>query len=70
MRRTAMTPPRTRTRWRRPGTAMVFVLGMLTLLALVGLVMITRTHGEARRVSLDVSSQTARSAMSSVVRSV
>ncbi|OWY70474.1 hypothetical protein B7486_16995 [cyanobacterium TDX16] len=49
---------------------MVFVLGMLTLLALVGLVMITRTHGEARRVNLDASSQTARSAMSSVVRSV
>lgn len=49
---------------------MVFVLGMLTLLALVGLVMIARTHGEARRMSLDSSSQSAQTAMTGVVRSV
>jgi hypothetical protein len=35
----------------RRGTALVFVLGVLTLVALVGLILIARTHGEARRVS-------------------
>ena len=63
-------PTAMRRSWQRPGTVMVFVLGMLTLLALVGLVMIARTHGEAKRVELDSASQTARSAMSGVVQSV
>ncbi len=31
---------------------MVFVLGILALLALVGLILLTRTHGESKRVSM------------------
>ncbi len=55
---------------RRRGTILVFVLGILTLLALVGLVLITRTHGEARRVALDSDAQSSRSTMNGIVRGV
>lgn len=49
---------------------MVFVLGVLTLLALVGLVLIARTHGESRRVRLDMTAQTADSTLANVVRGI
>lgn len=54
----------------RRGTILVFVLGVLTLLALVGLVLITRTHGESRRVSLDTDAQSSRSMVNGVIRGV
>src|SRR5262245_34278065 len=54
----------------RRGVVMVFVLAMLVLLALVGLVLITRTHGESRRVSFENNSASERSALESVIRGV
>lgn len=49
---------------------MVFVLGILTLLGIVGLVLIARTHGDARSVELQQASQTADATMDSVIRGV
>lgn len=55
---------------RRRGTIMIFVLGILTLLALVGIVLIARTHGESRRIQLDVASQSSDSVMTNVVTGI
>lgn len=60
---------RSRIRLRR-GVIMVFVLAILTLLALVGFVMISRTHGEARRVAMETDGGAMQSAMSGVVTSI
>ncbi len=49
---------------------MVFVLGVLTLLALVGLVLIARTTGESRRIVLDQAALAEKSAMNGVVRAI
>lgn len=54
----------------RRGTIMIFVLGVLTLLALVGLVLIARTHGESRRIKIDSVASSSRSAMDGVVHSI
>jgi hypothetical protein len=54
----------------RKGVVMVFVLTMLVLLALVGLVLIARTHGESQRVSFENNSASERSALGSVIRGV
>ncbi|HKQ48510.1 MAG TPA: hypothetical protein VJZ71_10605 [Phycisphaerae bacterium] len=49
---------------------MVFVLGVLTLLALVGLVMIARTHGESRRLKIDSVAANSRSVMDGIIQTV
>ncbi len=49
---------------------MIFVLGILTLLALVGLVLIARTHGESQRIKIDSVTVSSRSAMNGVVHSI
>lgn len=54
----------------RRGTALVFVLGVLTLLALVGLVLIARTHGEFQRVTLDSTAASDRGVLDGIVRSI
>ena len=58
-------------RWcRRRGTVMVFVLGVLALLALLGLVLIARTHGEFQRVTMQSASSSGQAAMDGVVRRI
>lgn len=59
-----------RPRYAKRGTIMVFVLGVLTLLALIGLVLITRTQGEARRMTLDASAASSRSVTNLMVRTI
>lgn len=54
----------------RRGTALVFILGILTLVALVGLVLISRTHTELRRVTDQATGATAEAAMNGVVRTI
>ena len=49
---------------------MIFVLGVLTLLALVGHVLIARTHGESQRILIDSASTTSHSMMNGVVRTI
>lgn len=55
---------------RRRGTVMVFVLGMLALLAIIGLTLIARTHGEFKRVTLQTTASSADVARDGVVRRV
>jgi hypothetical protein len=55
---------------RRRGSVLVFVLGVLTLLALIGLVLITRTHTESKRVSDESASTGASGMLGGVVRNV
>ncbi|MEK6644606.1 MAG: hypothetical protein AABZ08_11930 [Planctomycetota bacterium] len=54
----------------RRGTVLVFVLGILTLLALVGLVLIARTHGEFQRVTLDGNAANTRGVLDGLVGSI
>jgi hypothetical protein len=63
-------PARASSRPTRKAVIMVFVLTMLVLLALVGLVLIARTHGESRRVTFENNSASERSVLGSVVRGV
>lgn len=49
---------------------MIFVLGVLTLLALVGLVLIARTHGESQRLKIDSVALSSRSVMNGLVRTI
>lgn len=54
----------------RRGTIMVFVLGVLTLLALIGLILIARTHGEAKRLSNETAAVSSQGVADGVVHSV
>ena len=57
-------------RCRRRATVMIFVLGILSLLALIGLVLITRTHGEFRRVAEQSASSSSAAVRDGVVRKI
>ena len=52
----------------RRATVMIFVLGILSLLALIGLVLITRTHGEFKRVAEQSASSSSAAVRNGVVR--
>ena len=54
----------------RRGTALVYVLGVLTLVALIGVILIARTHGEFKRVSNEATASSGRAAMGGVIRVV
>ncbi len=54
--------------YRRRGTVLVFVLGILALLGLVGLGLIARTHTDAQLVELQNTGEIVDSAMSGVIR--
>lgn len=56
--------------FRRHATVMVYVLGVLTLVALIGLILIARTHGDFRRVSNESTSSSNLAAVDGVVRQV
>ncbi|MFH1418337.1 MAG: hypothetical protein ABII12_08650 [Planctomycetota bacterium] len=49
---------------------MVFVLGILTMLALIGLVLIAKTHGESKRVANELSASSGQAAMNGVIQTV
>jgi len=61
-------PPRRRTL--RRGSAMVIILGVLSLLAMVGLALIAKTHGEARRVTIQAGASSEKAAMESGISRV
>ncbi|HVP11630.1 MAG TPA: hypothetical protein VMV94_10630, partial [Phycisphaerae bacterium] len=54
----------------RRGTIMIFVLGVLVLLALIGLLLIARTHGESKRVNYEAAASVEKAAMDDVVNLV
>jgi len=56
--------------YRRRGTVLVFVLGILSLLGLVGLGLIARTHTDAQLVELQNTGEIVDGAMSGTVRTV
>ncbi|MBN2561185.1 MAG: hypothetical protein JXQ75_09675 [Phycisphaerae bacterium] len=56
--------------WRRRGTVMVYVLGVLTLVALIGLILIAKTHGEFKRVANESTASSGQVAMNGVIRVV
>jgi hypothetical protein len=51
----------------RRGTIMIFVLGVLVLLALIGLLLIARTHGESKRVSYEAAASSGTAAIDDVI---
>ncbi|MCG8404587.1 MAG: hypothetical protein MI923_05255 [Phycisphaerales bacterium] len=55
---------------RRRGTVMVFVLGVLALIGLVGLALIAKTHGEFKRVNLQSASTSNQVVMDGAIRIV
>lgn len=55
---------------RRRGAVMIFVLGVLTLVALVGLLLIAKTHGEFKRVTEDSNATSLNAAADGVLRQI
>ncbi len=49
---------------------MVYVLGVLTLVALIGLILIAGTHGEFKRVKHESTASSGRSSMNGIVRTI
>jgi hypothetical protein len=49
---------------------MIYVLGVLTLVALIGLTLIARTHGESKRVIHESTASSGRAALNGVIRIV
>lgn len=59
-----------RAAYARRASAMVFILGILSLLALVGLALIAKTHGEAQRVSIQSTSSSQNVALDSTIATI
>ncbi len=66
----ALTGPARAHRRRRRASVMIFVLGILTLLALVGLLLIAKTHGEFRRVVQDSNATSIEAGADGAVRQI
>lgn len=54
----------------RRASAMVIILGVLSLLALVGLALIARTHSESRRVTIQTTASSEKAALESVISNI
>lgn len=69
-RRTTVRPRRGAVGPHRRASAMVIILGVLALVALVGLALITKTHTEAQRVTIQATSSSEVAANNGVIRLV
>ncbi|MBK8268841.1 MAG: hypothetical protein IPK83_11280 [Planctomycetes bacterium] len=57
-------------RFGRRASAMVIILGILSLLALVGLAMIAKTHGEAQRVTIETTANAEKVALEGTINTI
>ncbi|MBX3395751.1 MAG: hypothetical protein KF841_10325 [Phycisphaerae bacterium] len=62
--------PRSRRRVIRRASAMVFILGVLSLITLVGLALIVKTHGEAERITIQETASSEKVALEGTIATI